>query len=111
MMNIKSEIILTMGHSMDVEFFLKEAARVRKFQVIVAESFPSFSGQKLALSLSEAGIDTTVINDSAVFAVMSRVNKVLLGAHAGKFLFSFFNKLLNLYSYGKWRFNWYYWIL
>lgn len=78
-----NEIILTLGHSIDVESFLKQAGRVRKFQVIVLETGPSFKGQEMACSLSEAGIDTTVINDSAVFAVMSRVNKVLLGAHAG----------------------------
>ena len=30
----------------------------------------------MATSLSEAGIETTVIADAAIFAVMSRVNKV-----------------------------------
>lgn len=39
----------------------------------------------MALSLSKAGIDTTVIADSAIFAAMPRVNKVVLGAHAGKY--------------------------
>lgn len=38
----------------------------------------------MAVELSKAGIETTVIPDSAVFAVMSRVNKVILGTHAGK---------------------------
>lgn len=38
----------------------------------------------MALSLSKAGIDTTVIADSAIYAAMPRVNKVVLGAHAGK---------------------------
>lgn len=37
----------------------------------------------MAVELSKAGIETTVIPDSAVFAVMSRVNKVILGTHAG----------------------------
>ena len=32
--------------------------------------------------LAQAGIDTIVIHDSAVFAMMARVNKVLLSAHA-----------------------------
>ena len=36
----------------------------------------------MAVSLSLAGIETTLIPDSAIFAVMSRVNKVLLGCHA-----------------------------
>ncbi|KAG0367478.1 hypothetical protein BC939DRAFT_454901 [Gamsiella multidivaricata] len=77
-----NEIIMTIGRSKTVEEFLKMAAVKRKFQVLVAESAPSYSGQEMALELSKAGIETTVIPDSAVFAVMSRVNKVILGTHA-----------------------------
>mmetsp|Transcript_18686 Transcript_18686/g.26855 ORF Transcript_18686/g.26855 Transcript_18686/m.26855 type:complete len:155 (-) Transcript_18686:212-676(-) len=36
----------------------------------------------MAKSLADAGIDAIVINDSATFAVMARINKVLLPAHA-----------------------------
>ncbi|RUP45113.1 initiation factor 2 subunit family-domain-containing protein [Jimgerdemannia flammicorona] len=36
----------------------------------------------MAASLASAGIDTTVITDSAIYAIMARVNKVILGAHA-----------------------------
>ncbi len=36
----------------------------------------------MARSLAEAGIDTTVIHDAATYAIMARVNKVLLPAHA-----------------------------
>ncbi len=35
----------------------------------------------MATSLAKAGIETTVITDSAVFAMMSRVNKVIIGTH------------------------------
>ncbi|KAG0048031.1 GCD complex subunit gcd7 [Gryganskiella cystojenkinii] len=77
-----NEIIMTIGRSKTVEEFLKMAASKRKFQVLVAESAPSYGGQEMALELSKAGIETTVIPDSAVFAVMSRVNKVILGTHA-----------------------------
>ncbi|KAI8835485.1 hypothetical protein BJ741DRAFT_649701 [Chytriomyces cf. hyalinus JEL632] len=76
------EIFMTLGRSPAVEGFLKEAAKLRKFKVMVAETSPSYGGQELALSLSKAGIDTTVITDASVFAVMSRVNKVILGTHA-----------------------------
>ncbi|KAJ3007331.1 Translation initiation factor eIF-2B subunit beta [Thoreauomyces humboldtii] len=76
------EIILTLGMSATVVAFLKEAAKVREFQVIVAETSPSYEGQRMAVRLAEIGIDTTVITDSAIFAIMSRVNKVILGAHA-----------------------------
>lgn len=44
----------------------------------------------MALSLSKAGIDTTVIADSAIFAAMPRVNKVVIGAHAGNVYLTYF---------------------
>jgi len=78
-----NEVILTLGKSKTVEQFLKNAAdKGRKFQVIVAESAPSYHGQMLATSLAAAKIQTTLIPDSAIFAVMSRVNKVIIGTHA-----------------------------
>lgn len=73
------EIIMTLGHSSTVEAFLKAAAKKRSFHVIVAESAPSYKGQRMAMSLGQAGIETTLITDSAIFAVMSRVNKVIIG--------------------------------
>lgn len=97
------EIILTFGYSKTVENFLKAAAwgwnelqkhdasaggdpnlskKKRDFEVIIAESAPEFEGQQLALKLANAGITTTVISDSAVFALMARVNKVVVGCHA-----------------------------
>jgi translation initiation factor eIF-2B subunit beta len=76
-----NEVVMTCGHSRTVEAFLKAAARKRKFHVIVAESTPSYQGQRMAKSLAEAGIETTLITDSAVFAMMSRVNKVIIGTH------------------------------
>ena len=36
----------------------------------------------MAKSLSSAGISTFLVPDSSVYAMMSRVNKVILGAHA-----------------------------
>eukprot|EP00808_Paulinella_micropora_P005949 g21942.t1 len=86
-----NEIILTYGVSRVVTAFLKEAAKFRRFEVFVAESSPSYSGQQAAASLAyetmqkemkEIGIPTTIITDSAVFAMMSVVNKVIIGTHA-----------------------------
>jgi translation initiation factor 2B subunit (eIF-2B alpha/beta/delta family) len=63
--------------------FLKAAhSKKRKFQVVVCEGAPHFGGHKMAKSLADAGIETTVIHDAATFAIMARVNKVLLPAHA-----------------------------
>lgn len=36
----------------------------------------------MAQSLSEAGISTFLVPDSSIYAIMSRVSKVILGAHA-----------------------------
>ncbi|KAG2233782.1 hypothetical protein BDF21DRAFT_392303 [Thamnidium elegans] len=77
-----NEVIMTIGISRTVQEFLIRASQKRKFQVLVAETAPTYQGHKMALSLSKAGIDTTVIADSAIFAAMPRVNKVVLGAHA-----------------------------
>jgi translation initiation factor eIF-2B subunit beta len=77
------EVILTYGTSKTIESFLKAAAdKKRKFQVVVCEAAPMYGGHEMAKSLAAAGIDTIVINDSATFAIMARVNKVLLSAHA-----------------------------
>lgn len=46
-------------------------------------TFPSrYIGRELATSLSSAGISTFLVPDSSIYALMSRVNKVILGAHA-----------------------------
>ncbi|CAH0482396.1 unnamed protein product [Peronospora belbahrii] len=76
------EVILTFGLSLSVEAFLKMAAKKRSFKVIVVESAPSLNGQRTAHALAESGIHVTVIPDSAVFALMARVNKVVVPAAA-----------------------------
>lgn len=76
-----NEVIMTVGRSRTVEAFLKKAAKKRKFHVIVVECAPFFHGHELAISLGKAHIETTVITDAAVFAMMSRVNKVIIGTH------------------------------
>lgn len=81
------EIILTLGRSKIIESFLRHAASggktgKRKFIVIVAELAPFYSGREMAKSLNRSGISTLIIPDSAVFAIMSRVNKVIIGTHS-----------------------------
>ena len=75
------ETILTLGFSRTLCAFLQSAARHRTFDVFVAECAPSYSGHQTALALSAAGISTTLIPDSAVYALMPTVNKVFIGAH------------------------------
>ena len=76
------------------------AAHYRNFTIIVAETSPSYvapnkdpvtkltyllsscTGHEMAQSLSSAGISTFLVPDSSIYAIMSRVNKVILGTHA-----------------------------
>jgi translation initiation factor eIF-2B subunit beta len=97
-----NEIILTHTASTTVQKFLMYAARKRKFTVVHAETYPHdnrdthgvlLTGRKRELRqeeddeddkwkpLTEAGIQVYVIPDSHVFAIMSRVNKVILATH------------------------------
>uniref|UniRef100_T1J9F9 Translation initiation factor eIF2B subunit beta n=1 Tax=Strigamia maritima TaxID=126957 RepID=T1J9F9_STRMM len=73
------EVIMTSGKSKTVLAFFKKATKKVKFQVIVAEHAPIYDGQEMARDLAKEGIKVTVITDSSIFAVMSRVNKVILG--------------------------------
>merc|ERR1712110_107032 len=77
-----NEIIMTYGRSNTVVKFLKEAGRKRKFNVVIPEAAPLFRGKQTAKELAEAGIDSTLIPDSAIFCMMSRVNKVVVGTNA-----------------------------
>ena len=96
-----NEIILTYTSSVTVQKFLLKAAAKRKFTVIHAEAFPNnhhathatvigsqkgdsedeMSAEVFQKPLTAAGITVILIPDAAVFALMSRVNKVILGTH------------------------------
>ncbi|KAK9154697.1 hypothetical protein Sjap_002177 [Stephania japonica] len=79
----QNEVILTLGRSRTVMNFLCAAKdKQRSFRVFVAEGAPRYQGHILAKELVARGIQTTVITDSAVFAMISRVNMVIVGAHA-----------------------------
>lgn len=65
-----------MGMSDTTYYFLKEACKKRDFQVVVAEGCPRYDGHIMAKKLAEAGVQATLISDSAVFAMMARANKV-----------------------------------
>lgn len=48
----------------------------------MAVTAPSLEGRRTALELAKEGIDTTLVSDAAVFALMPRINKVILGVRA-----------------------------
>lgn len=73
------ECILTYGHAKLVELFLKAAAAKRRFQLIIAEAAPGLDGHRLAANLSKVpNISITIIPDSNIYALMARINKVVL---------------------------------
>ncbi|XP_066581345.1 translation initiation factor eIF2B subunit beta [Prorops nasuta] len=76
-----NDIIMTFGKSTLVEEFLKTAAATKSFEVIVAEGGPSLRGIEMASSLSEAKIQTTLLSDDLMFALMPKISKVIIGAH------------------------------
>ncbi len=53
-----------------------------KFSTVVCESAPDRLGHLMAERLASAGLEVTVIRDSAAFAVMARINKVIMPTHA-----------------------------
>lgn len=77
-----NEVILTFGYSRTVLQFLCRAREKRDFQAVVAEGAPTLQGHGMAVELAAAGIRTTAIADAAVYAMMARVNKVIVSAHA-----------------------------
>lgn len=78
-----NEIILTLGYSYTVEQFFKYAAtKKRQFHVFILEHAPFFTGHKMAINLSAFNIPVTVVTDSAVFAIMARVNKIVIGTRS-----------------------------
>lgn len=93
-----NEIILTHTSSQTVQKFLSTAARKRKFTVIHAEAYPNDHDSTHATivngvkthdpeaderwkPLTAMGITVILIPDTAVFALMSRINKVILAPH------------------------------
>jgi ribose 1,5-bisphosphate isomerase len=75
--------VLTHCHSSTVTNMLRRAKEDGKtFEVICTESRPVFQGRITAREMLDAGIDTTLIVDSAVRYFMNEVDLVVVGADA-----------------------------
>jgi len=77
-----NEIVLTFGESYTVTQFLIEAAKKKTFEVVIAESNLQKNGHKMAEKLSEQKIKCTVIPDTAIYAIMPRIHKVLVSCNS-----------------------------
>lgn len=80
-----NEILLTPtpGSSTVLNFLLKASLK-RKFTVLITENYPNDIEicHRFAKKLADANIESVIIPDSTVFAVMSRVGKVLIGTRS-----------------------------
>lgn len=76
-----NDLILTYSTSETLIQFFREARKTVRFELIVLETAPTFVGHNTAKHMAEAGIQTSLVSDSSVFAVMSRVDKVIISAH------------------------------
>ena len=75
--------ILTHCHSSTVTNMLRKAKQEGKFfEIICTESRPVFQGRITAKEMLDAGIETTLIVDSAVRYFMNEVDLVVVGADA-----------------------------
>ncbi len=75
--------ILTHCHSSTVTYLLRKAKQEEKaFNVICTETRPLFQGRLTAKELTESGIPTTLIVDSAARCFMNAVDLVIVGADA-----------------------------
>ena len=76
-----NDVIMTVGNSSSIFKFLTSCQR--DITVVVPEGAPSYNGSKFARKLSrEKSIRAIVIPDSAIFALLPRVNKVIVPARA-----------------------------
>jgi len=77
------DIVLTHCRSSGVtSTLIKAHEQGKEFQVLQTETRPKYQGRLTAYELVEAGIDTTMIVDSAARHYMKEIDFVLLGADA-----------------------------
>lgn len=76
---VSSEVILTLGESRSVVSFLSQ--HQPRATVVVLERAPEYDGWAVAKNLEAVGAEVIVIPDSAIFAIMPKVTKVIVSAH------------------------------
>ncbi|KAF5302896.1 hypothetical protein FQA39_LY02076 [Lamprigera yunnana] len=77
------DVILTYGYSSLIEKILVDAHKEQKrFKVVVLDARPLFEGKEMLRRLVFNGIQCSYLLINAASFVMSRITKVLLGAHA-----------------------------
>jgi len=79
---VDGDVILTYGYSEAVRVVLQEAAKIKRFRVVVCDAKPLLEGKKQLLELCKDGLDCTYIYLNALSFIMKDITKVFLGAEA-----------------------------
>ena len=87
------QTILTHCHSTTVNSILIHAHKRKRIQVICTETRPKFQGHLTAKQLSDAGVDVTMVVDSAVKYMMKDVDMVIVGSDSITADGSLYNKI------------------
>jgi ribose 1,5-bisphosphate isomerase len=87
------QTVLTHCHSTTVNSILIHAHKRKKVRVICTETRPRFQGHLTAKQLSDAGVDVTMVVDSAVRYVMKDVDMVIVGSDSITADGSLYNKI------------------
>ena len=87
------QTILTHCHSTTVNSILIHAHKHKKIKVYCTETRPLYQGHLTAKQLSSAGVDVTLIVDSAVKYIMKEIDLVMVGADAVATDGSLYNKI------------------
>lgn len=74
------QTVLTHCHSTTVNSILIHAHKRKRIKVICTETRPRFQGHLTAKQLAQAGVDVTMIVDSAVKSLMKDIDVVMVGA-------------------------------
>lgn len=78
-----AETVLLFGHSRTVELFVRNAAKRRRFRVVVCQAAPDNAGYLAVARLSAApNIEVTLVPDACACAMLARVNKVVISCHS-----------------------------
>lgn len=79
-----NDVVLTLGNVDEVFAFLSRARRKQQdpAEIIVLETAPSLDGYALAKRLINGASRAVVVPESSLFALVSRVHKVILPTHA-----------------------------
>jgi ribose 1,5-bisphosphate isomerase len=87
------QTVLTHCHSTTVNSILIHAHKRKKVHVICTETRPKFQGHLTAKQLSDAGVDVTMVVDSAARYVMKDVDMVIVGSDSITADGSLYNKI------------------